>query len=248
MTESEENVVEATAEAVEVVEDQAVTTDAETAQGENQSEESTEEEQVTGEAVVVSYAEEELPALVESLLFAYGDPLSSHRIAEIARVDETIIDGILLTLMEESQSEQSGVELVRIAEKYQYRSKGRFAPAIRELKAGKPKRLSGAALETLAIIAYRQPVVKSDVEKIRGVDVSPTLKTLMERGFVKMVGHQSTVGQPALYGTTDEFLKIFGLNSLSELPNLREVAEYEMEPGEVEEEQETPLGDQSAVQ
>jgi len=197
---------------------------------------------------VVCYTEEELPALVESLLFAYGEPLSSQRIAEIARADETIIDGILLTLIERTRAPEYGVELVRIAEKYQFRSKSRFAPAIRELKAGKPKRLSGAALETLAIIAYRQPVVKSDVEKIRGVDVSPTLKTLIERGFVKIIGHQSTVGQPALYGTTDEFLKIFGLNSLSELPSLREVAEFEMEPGEASEPEAAEEPQSAAVQ
>lgn len=181
---------------------------------------------------VVHYEDDELKPLIVSLLFAYGDPLSSKRLSEIAKVDEAIVDDILLELLEESKSPASGIELVRIAEKYQYRTKARFAPAIRELKAGKPKRLSGAALETLAVIAYRQPVVKSDIEKIRGVDVAPTLKTLLERSLVKIIGHQPTVGQPALYGTTDEFLKIFSLNSLSELPSLRDVADFSFEPGE----------------
>lgn len=191
--------------------------------------------EASSEAVeVVPYSAEEIKPLVESLLFAYGEPLSSQRIAEIAKVDETLVDEALFVLVEESKHAESGVELVRVAEKYQYRTKGRFAAAIRELKAGKPRRLSGAALETLAIIAYRQPVVKSDVEKIRGVDVTPTLKTLLERSFVKIVGHQSTVGQPALYGTTDEFLKVFGLNSLSELPSLRDLAELGQDPGEGE--------------
>lgn len=192
-------------------------------------------EQELAAAEEVVYADEELKPLIESLLFAYGEPLSSQRIAEIAKVDEQIVDGILLELLDESRAPDSGIELVRVAEKYQYRTKGRFASAIRVLKAGKPRRLSGAALETLAIVAYRQPVVKSDIEKIRGVDVTPTLKTLMERNFVRIVGHQSTVGQPALYGTTDEFLKIFGLNSLSELPSLRDLAEFDFDPGESEE-------------
>jgi segregation and condensation protein B len=189
-----------------------------------------------GDNVQVNFADDEIKPLIESLLFAHGDPLSSKRLSEISKVDETVIDDILHELLEESKSPVRGVELVRIAEKYQYRTKSRFAPAIRELKAGRPKRLSGAALETLAVIAYRQPVVKSDIEKIRGVDVAPTLKTLLERSLVKIIGHQPTVGQPALYGTTDEFLKIFSLNSLSELPSLRDVAEFDFEPGESEEE------------
>jgi segregation and condensation protein B len=184
---------------------------------------------------VVQYSEEQIKPLVEALLFAHGEPLASKRIAEIAKVDEKIIDDVLFELMESSRDSSVGVELVRIAEKYQYRTKAPFAAAIRELKAGRPRRLSAAALETLAVIAYRQPVVKSDMEKIRGVDVTPTLKTLIERNFVKIVGHQSTVGQPALYGTTEEFLRIFGLNSLSELPTLRELAELDSDPGEVEE-------------
>jgi segregation and condensation protein B len=187
------------------------------------------------ESTQVHFEDEEIKPLIESLLFAYGDPLSSKRLSEISKVDEAIVDDILLELLEESKSPMSGVELVRVAEKYQYRTKARFASAIRELKAGKPKRLSGAALETLAVIAYRQPVVKSDIEKIRGVDVAPTLKTLLERSLVKIIGHQPTVGQPALYGTTDEFLKIFSLNSLSELPSLRDVAEFNFEPGESDE-------------
>lgn len=185
-------------------------------------------------SVQVHFEDNEIKPLIESLLFAYGDPLWSKRLAEISKVDESLVDDILHELLEESKAPERGIELVRIAEKYQYRTKARFAPAIRELKAGKPKRLSGAALETLAVIAYRQPVVKSDIEKIRGVDVAPTLKTLIERSLVKIIGHQATVGQPALYGTTDEFLKIFSLNSLSELPSLRDVAEFEFEPGESE--------------
>ena len=102
------------------------------------------------------------------------------------------------------------------------------------MKAGRPRRLSPPALETLAIVAYRQPIVKSDVEKIRGVDATPTLKTLLEKGFVRIVGHRDSVGQPALYGTTEKFLHVFGIRSLSELPTLRDLKELESDPGEVD--------------
>ena len=117
---------------------------------------------------------------------------------------------------------------------YQFRTQQRFARYICNLKASKPRRLSAPALETLAIVAYRQPVIKSDVEKLRGVDATPTLKTLLDRGMIRIVGHQSSAGTPALYGTTDEFLKIFGLKSLGELPRLRDLKEMD-DPGESEE-------------
>jgi segregation and condensation protein B len=129
----------------------------------------------------------------------------------------------------------NGFELLKVADKYQFRTRAIFAPYIRELKAERPRRLSAAALETLAVVAYRQPVVKSDIERIRGVDVTPTLKTLLERALVKIVGHQPTAGQPALYGTTEEFLRLFSLNSLAQLPSLRDLREFERDPGESEE-------------
>ena len=129
---------------------------------------------------------------------------------------------------------ESGFELVKIGDGFHFRTKPLFGGFIRELKATKPKKLSPAALETLAIIAYRQPIVRSDIEKIRGVDVSPTIKTLLERNLIKISGHQATVGQPALYATDEEFLKIFGLSSLQELPSLRDLKELEKEPGESE--------------
>ena len=87
-------------------------------------------------------------------------------------------------------------------------------------------------------MAYRQPIVKSDIEKLRGVDATPTLKTLLERNLIRIAGHLPTVGQPALYGTGEEFLKVFGISSLSELPTLRDLKDLE-DPGEVEEKNET---------
>lgn len=179
-----------------------------------------------------------LPALIEALLFASGEPLDVSRLKSITKADKELIQTTLDRLVERYQDEESGFELRVVAEKYQLRTKEEFGGYLRELRAGRPRKLSKPALETLAIIAYRQPIVKSDIEKIRGVDVTPTLKTVLDRKLVKIVGHKATVGQPALYGTTEEFLKLFGLESLSELPTLRDIRELEDDPGENEDEEE----------
>ena len=128
------------------------------------------------------------------------------------------------------QEHGSGLELVEVASGFQLRTKERYAKALQALKESRPKKLSPPALETLAIVAYRQPIVKSDVEAIRGVDATPTLKTLLQRRLIRIVGHQATAGQPALYGTTDSFLELFGLKSLSELPTLRDLQELDQAP------------------
>lgn len=175
---------------------------------------------------------DERVALLEALLFANGDPLPLESLAAISKLADLEVREALAGLKTRYEQTNSGVELVEVAGRYQIRTKVFLAPFVRELKAGKPRRLSAAALETLAVIAYRQPVVRSDVEKIRGVDVTPTLKTLLERKLVRIVGHQESVGQPALYGTTDDFLKVFGLSSLSQLPTLRDLKELERDPGE----------------
>jgi segregation and condensation protein B len=134
--------------------------------------------------------------------------------------------------------QEHGIELIVVAEKLQLRTKAVFADHVRQLMAVKPRKLSQAALETLAVIAYQQPVVKSEIDKIRGVDVAPTLKTLIERKLVKIIGYQASVGQPALYGTTEDFLQIFGLASLSSLPALQDLKALVKEPGEAGESQE----------
>ena len=186
---------------------------------------------------------DEMEALVEALIFANGEPLGISDIMDTAKISQDAAETAMARIQEKFSKDNSGFEVVKVAGQYQFRTKQQFAPFIRELKADKPRRLSNAALETLSVVAYRQPVVKSDIEKIRGVDVSPTLKTLLERSLVKIVGHQPSVGQPALYGTTEEFLKLFGLNSLSELPTLRDISEFEKEPGEVKGEESQPRGE-----
>jgi segregation and condensation protein B len=178
------------------------------------------------------FSEKEQVALLEALLLASGDPLSIARIQEIMGLTKSEVlaraDQLQGALVDDSR----GIELVVVSEKLQLRTKALFADHVRELMAVKPRKLSQAALETLAVVAYQQPVVKSEIDKIRGVDVAPTLKTLIERKLVKIIGYQASVGQPALYGTTEDFLQVFGLPSLSSLPALRDIKALVKEPGE----------------
>ena len=177
--------------------------------------------------LIESFSEVERQALVEALLFASGSPLGAKRLADVTRLPKQEVIDILDSLKMKFSLEENGVELVEAGGKYQLRTKAPFAPFLQQLRASRPKRLSQQALETLAIVAYRQPIVRGDVEKIRGVDATPTLKTLIDRGFIKIVGHQESIGQPALYGTTQQFLEVFGLSSLGELPTLRDLKQLE---------------------
>lgn len=190
-------------------------------------------------------SETEQVALLEALLLANGDPLSLQRIQDATGMSRAEIlacaDRLQATLAEDGR----GIELVVVAEKLQLRTKAVFADYVRQLMAVKPRKLSQAALETLAVVAYQQPVVKSEIDKIRGVDVAPTIKTLLERKLVKIIGYQASVGQPALYGTTEDFLQVFGLSALSELPTLHDLKALVKEPGEaqaapVDEDQDQP--------
>ena len=170
--------------------------------------------------------------LLEAFLLASGDPLPITRIEELLGCSKAEVLALAETLKETYAAESRGLEVVNVSSKLQLRTKAIFAEYVRNLIAVKPRKLSQAALETLAVIAYQQPVVKSEVDKIRGVDVAPTIKTLLERKLVKILGYQATVGQPALYGTTEDFLSIFGLTSLAELPSLRDLKALVKEPGE----------------
>jgi segregation and condensation protein B len=179
-------------------------------------------------------SETEKVALLEALLLASGDPLSISRIQDILGGTKGEILGLADKLQAALAVETRGIELVVVAEKLQLRTKAAFAEYVRQLMAVKPRKLSQAALETLAVIAYQQPVVKSEIDKIRSVDVAPTIKTLLERKLIKILGYAASVGQPALYGTTEEFLQVFGLSSLSALPSINDLKALVKEPGEAQ--------------
>jgi len=173
-------------------------------------------------------------ALLQALLLANGDPLSVQRIQDVMGLSRGEVLESADRLQTALAGAECGIELVVVAEKLQLRTKAAYADYVRQLMAVKPRKLSQAALETLAVVPYQQPVVKSEIDKIRGVDVAPTLKTLLERKLVKILGYQASVGQPALYGTTEDFLQVFGLAALSELPALQDLKALVKEPGEAQ--------------
>jgi segregation and condensation protein B len=172
--------------------------------------------------------------IVESLLFASDRPLT---LAELKRhVGER--DGAKVTaVLEELRARraESGVQVVQVAGGWHLRTNPENVAWVSRILAGKPPRLSRAMLETLAIVAYRQPITRPEIDEIRGVDCGPVLKTLLERGLVRMIGKKEEVGRPILYGTTPEFLRTFSLRDLTELPTLREFHELgEAEKAKVE--------------
>jgi len=162
-----------------------------------------------------------LKSVIEGLIFASSDPLSPDSIRKA--VPDASRDAIKTTL-DELESEYSerdrGFNLIRVEGGYQFRSLPEIAPWIQSLKDSKPWRFSRAALETLAIIAYNQPVTKNKIEQIRGVESSSSIKNLIERELITVIGRDDIPGRPLLYATTKIFLQVFGLNDLSSLPPL----------------------------
>ncbi len=162
--------------------------------------------------------------VLEGILFILDSPVRLETLVEMLPESnrEEILGGIERIKME-CDDPSRGVELVEIAGGYQFRTKPRWAEWINRIKKGKAVKLSRSALETLAIIAYRQPVIRPAIEQIRGVDSGWILRTLLEKGLIKMMGRKDLPGRPMIYGTTKAFLELFGLGSLTDLPSLKEV-------------------------
>ncbi len=161
-----------------------------------------------------------LKSHVEALLFAYGNPITADKFAEILEIDRENVIMLLEELKQDMADELRGLTVSEIAGGYQLCSKPEMAPIIERLVDIKETRLSMAAMETLAIIAFKQPVTRLEMENIRGVGVDGVVNSLLERGLIREVGRKEAIGRPILYGTTDEFLKTFGLNNIDELPKL----------------------------
>jgi segregation and condensation protein B len=168
----------------------------------------------------------EAKRILEAALLAAPEPLS---IADLRRLfDEELSADTLKNLLAELREEWSGraVELASLASGWRFQTRAEFRPYVEKLQPEKPPRYSRAVMETLAIIAYRQPVTRGDIEDIRGVTVSTQIiQALESRGWIDVVGHRETPGRPALYATTRTFLDDLGLRSLQELPPLEEVAQ-----------------------
>jgi segregation and condensation protein B len=169
----------------------------------------------------------ELQAILESLLFVSSEPLSLARLtAVLGNVAKVEVESALHNLGQAFEQEGRGVRLAEIAGGYRLVTKQEHAPWIKRLdKAKTAAKLSRSALESLAIIAYKQPLVRSEIEEIRGVETSGVLRTLLERKLVRIVGRKEVPGRPIMYGTTKFFLEHFGLSDLSQLPPLREFKE-----------------------
>jgi segregation and condensation protein B len=166
----------------------------------------------------------ELRAAVEALLFASDSPLTLSLLAETLDDDPLAVQQALFALREQYDQADHGIQVAEIAGGWQILTRERHAPWIQKMLIGKRRaRLSRAALETLAIIVYKQPVTRPEVESIRGVDSGSALATLLERDLITIRGRSEVVGRPLLYGTTSEFLSYFGLRNLAELPRPEEL-------------------------
>ncbi|OPX38279.1 MAG: SMC-Scp complex subunit ScpB [Deltaproteobacteria bacterium] len=167
---------------------------------------------------------ENLQAILEALLFAADHPLSPQEVSQwLPEYSAQDIRGALQAIESEYRTMGRSFFLKEVAKGYQFRTKKEFGPYILKMYKTSPSRLSGAALETLAIIAYKQPILRQEIEKLRGVDVGGILRTLLEKGLVRIVGRKDLPGRPLIYGTTKKFLEVFDLTDLTSLPKLKEI-------------------------
>ena len=165
--------------------------------------------------------------IAEALILGSPEPVSAQRLAEIVPGVRAAQVGDLVGEINAAYAEQRrAFEVVEAAGGYQLRTLAEFAPYLQQTLASRPLRLSQAALETLAVVAYRQPVTRAEIEHVRGVDVGAVLRSLLDRRLVRIAGHREVPGRPLLYATTRRFLEVFGLARLEDLPTLRDSAEF----------------------
>ncbi len=187
---------------------------------------------------------EKLIGILEALIFASEKPLRIDDIkkalpeAQPKEIREAI--GDLKKIYDEGSG---GIFVAEVARGFQFRTRPEFAPFVKEMLDSRPKKLSRAAMETLSIIAYRQPVIRSDIERIRGVDCGGVVKVLLDRKLIKILGKRDVIGKPLIYGTTQEFLETFGLKDIKSLPTLKETGDLFTE-GEIEEQKEFLFSDE----
>jgi len=167
---------------------------------------------------------EDLKNIIESLLFVSEEPLSIEQLKQVLSLpDSKLIRQTLNELIADYEGRQGAFSLHEVAGGYQFRSRPEYVPWIKRLIQPKPSRLSKAALETLAIIAYKQPMIRSDVEHLRGVDCGGVLRMLLERKLIRVLGRKEIPGRPLIYATTKQFLQVFDLKNLKDLPSPKEI-------------------------
>jgi segregation and condensation protein B len=170
---------------------------------------------------------ERLKTVLESLVFVSDHTVSAQQLARMVKAKLAQVRELLAELTEDYR--ERGIELVEVAGGFQFRSSAGSAEYVREFVAQRPVRLTRAQLETLALIAYRQPITRPEIDEVRGVDSGSAVRVLLERELIKMLGRKDEPGRPLLYGSTPHFLEFFGMRSLKDLPTLREFTELNEE-------------------
>jgi segregation and condensation protein B len=169
-------------------------------------------------------AEPTVESVVEAVLFAGDEPLSMARLTDIVGTSAKHIRQHIKNLNDKYQANNNAFRIEEIAGGYQMLTLSSYNPWLKKLlRVRSDSKLTPASLETLAIIAYKQPVIRADIESIRGVAVGEIVRSLMYKGLVKIVGRAEVLGRPMLYGTTKKFLEVFGLNTLKDLPKIEEL-------------------------
>jgi len=172
-------------------------------------------------------------AVIEALVFASSEPIRLREIAEITGIHEHTVKQLLSDLIAEYNQETKGIRIVEVAQGYQFMTNPACADYVEKLhQTPRNVGLSPAAIETLAIIAYKQPITRAEIEALRGVRVDSAITTLLERGLIREAGRKDAPGRPILYGTTQKFLQYFGLNDLRELPAFEDWTTMANEPGQ----------------
>lgn len=184
-------------------------------------------------------------AIIEAVMFAHGDPITPEKLAEASGIDVETTAKLIEQLQRRYNVQESGLQVIRLNDGFQITTRPEYSSYIKSaLETRKQQPLSQAAMETLSIIAYNQPVTKSFVEQVRGIDSSSVVNTLVERDLLEEAGRLDLPGRPVAYRTTDTFLRCFGISSLKELPPLPnqegqldfdELAELELEKKAAEE-------------
>ncbi|MDD2336283.1 MAG: SMC-Scp complex subunit ScpB [Geobacteraceae bacterium] len=182
-----------------------------------------------------------IKSIVESLIFISEEPMSLDRLCGILQeYDRDLIHTSILELLSDYSDPDRGIFLTEVAKGYQFRTREENGDYVRRLVKAKTSRFSQSALENLAIIAYRQPITRAEIEYLRGVDSGGVIKTLLEKKLVKILGKKDIPGRPLIYGTTRYFLEMFSLKDLKSLPTLREIEDLVGE-GIHEQQEELPL-------
>lgn len=162
-----------------------------------------------------------LKSVIESMLFVSGEPLSLRELSNNLEIKDKVIEEVIKEMMNEYEEKSRGIKLISIDGAYQLVTKSENSDYIQKLlKKNKKHSLSQASIESLAIIAYKQPITRIDIDEIRGVKSESAIQKLVERGLIKDIGRLEVPGRPILYGTTDEFLRQFGLKTIKELPSI----------------------------